>query len=227
MASNARGRTLRLFHRESPNTWQTASPAAPLSVEKLSRGPGFAQFSLTLPAASCSTLSGPSGSGKSTLLRLIADLDPGTGTARIGDLVREALPAHAWRRLVTYVAADSGWWTSPVSAHLCDPGAALPMMAELGLSEALLEMAPDRVSSGQRQRLALIRALIQRPRFLLLDEPTSALDPASALQVEALLARATHQGMGLLVVSHDPGQVARIADRRYEISPAGLAEAAP
>lgn len=197
-----------------------------LVVERLSRGRGFPELDLVFPAACCTTLSGPSGSGKSTLLRLIADLDPGTGTARIGALAREALPANEWRRLVTYVAADSGWWTSPVGAHMSNLDDAKRLLAELGLPQALLEAAPDNVSSGERQRLALVRALIQQPRFVLLDEPTSALDPASTLRVETLLARMKQEGTGLLVVSHDPEQVARIADRRYVLSPTGLAEAA-
>ncbi|MBE0695160.1 MAG: ATP-binding cassette domain-containing protein, partial [Aquamicrobium sp.] len=116
---------------------------------------------------------------------------------------------------------------SPVAAHMADPQEALRLAAALGLPAALMDAAPENVSSGERQRLALVRALILRPRFLLLDEPTSALDPAAALAVEALLARMKREGMGLLVVSHDPGQVARIADRRYLLSGTGLAEVAP
>ncbi len=205
-----------------PGAPQGAIPAQPLILDGVSRGPGFPAFSLTVPAAGCTTLSGPSGCGKSTLLRLIADLDPGAGTARIGDLARETLPASEWRRLVTYVAADAGWWTSPVSAHMSDQDGARRMMTELGLSETMMNAAPDNISSGERQRLALVRALIQRPRFLLLDEPTSALDPATTHKVEALLARMKQSGMGLLVVSHAPEQVARIADHRYELSKTGL-----
>ncbi|MFD2252557.1 ABC-type multidrug transport system ATPase subunit [Pseudochelatococcus lubricantis] len=201
--------------------------AESLVVENLSRGNDHPAFSLTVVAGSCVAISGPSGSGKSTLLRLIADLDPGTGTARVGDLKRETIPANQWRRLVTYVAADSGWWTSPVSAHMSDPDAAQHLLAELGMSETLMKATPENISSGERQRLALVRALVQRPRFLLLDEPTSALDPESTLKVEKLLMRVKREGTGLLVVSHDPAQIARIADRRYMLSHAGLAEVTP
>jgi len=199
-----------------------AVPAPPLRIEKLSRGPGFPEFSLTVPAAQCSTLMGPSGSGKSTLLRLIADLAPGTGTARIGDAVREAMPAPAWRRRVIYVAADAGWWTTPIAAHMSNPDTARQMMQELDLPEALLTADPDDTSSGERQRLALIRAIILQPDFLLLDEPTSALDQAVTRKVEAQLMRLKQNGTGLLVVSHDSEQVARISDHRYELTHSGI-----
>lgn len=200
---------------------------APLVATDLSRGEDTRRHSLIVAPGECVALTGASGSGKSRLLRLIADLDPGSGTARIGPLLREAVPAPEWRRLVVYVPADSGWWSSPVAAHMSDPAGARHLLGDFGLPEKLMEAAPDDISSGERQRLALIRALILRPRFLLLDEPTSALDPATTLKVEQALASAKRKGMGLLVVSHDPGQVARIADRHYVLCDTGLAEATP
>lgn len=215
---------LHVVDREVANSSVDPAAAESLVVERLSRGNGHSAFSLTVAAGSCVALFGPSGGGKSALLRLIADLDPGTGTARIGDMQRESMPANRWRQLVTYVAADSGWWTSPVSAHMSDADAARRLVAELGMPETVMESAPENVSSGERQRLALVRALIQRPRFLLLDEPTSALDPGSTLQVEKLLVRVKQEGTGLLVVSHDPAQVARIAERSYFLSQGELVE---
>lgn len=190
----------------------------PLIVE------GLSTFDLTVASGECVALTGPSGSGKSRLLRLIADLDPGSGTARIGDLVRDSVPANQWRRMVIYLPADSGWWTSLVAAHMADEQAAQRLLPKLGLSAKLMQAAPDEISSGERQRLALIRALILQPRFLLLDEATSALDPASTLKVESLLEEEKRGGMGLLVVSHDPEQVARTADRHYALSDKGLVE---
>lgn len=202
------------------------SLSEPLVVEEVAHAWSPRGFSLVVARGERVALTGPSGSGKSLLLRLIADLDPGTGTARIGGLAREAVPATAWREMVMYVPADSGWWTSPVAAHMSDVERARPLLDELGLPQSLLEASPDSISSGERQRLALVRAVILRPCFLLLDEPTSALDPASTLKVEALLARLTREGVGLLLVSHDPGQIARMADRHYALSEAGLAEVA-
>jgi ABC-type multidrug transport system ATPase subunit len=94
--------------------------------------------------------------------------------------------------------------TSPMSRRAC-------LLPAVCLAPALLDAPVARLSSGERQRLALLRAVLQRPRFLLLDEPTAALDPHSRDQVEALLQRLKGEGMGLLLVSHDPAQAARLA----------------
>ncbi len=198
----------------------------PLVVQGLAGRGSRGVLGLTVDPGTCVAISGPSGSGKSTLLRLIADLDPGIGTARIGAMEREAVPASRWRRQVVYVASDAGWWTTPVSAHMPDLPAARSLLAELGMPEALLEASPDDVSSGERQRLSLVRALVLRPRFLLLDEPTSALDQAAILLVEEMLQRFKRGGMGMLVVSHDSAQIARMADRHYVLSAGGLTELA-
>lgn len=203
---------------------QVLHPSDPLVIDGVTRGPGQPRFSLRLERASCATIAGPSGSGKSTLLRLIADLDPGLGTARIGDQIRELTPADEWRRQVIYVASDSGWWGSPVSIHMADLDHARRLLPALGLANQLMDAAPDNISSGERQRLALLRAIVLRPRFLLLDEPTSNLDQTATMQVETLLMQLKRDGVGLLVVSHDPEQIARIADRRYVISSCGLSE---
>ncbi|MFT3689141.1 ABC transporter ATP-binding protein [Paenirhodobacter sp.] len=201
--------------------------SGPLIAEGLSRGEGCPRYSLTVAPGSCVALTGPSGCGKSRLLRLIADLDPGLGSARIGGFLREAVPASAWRRAVVYVPADAGWWAPRIAQHMEDEAAARRLLPDFGLPGALMEAAPEDISSGERQRLALIRALLLHPRFLLLDEPTSALDPEATRRVEEVLARMKREGTGLLVVSHDPAQVARLADRHYVLSGDGLAEAAP
>jgi ABC-type phosphate transport system ATPase subunit len=79
----------------------------------------------------------------------------------------------------------------------------------------------SQLSTGERQRMALLRALIRKPAVLLLDEPTSALDRASTLAVEALLAEHAAAGTGLVVVSHNEQQAERIATRRAQMT-AGL-----
>jgi ABC-type lipoprotein export system ATPase subunit len=95
-------------------------------------------------------------------------------------------------------------------------------MMAIGLAADLIDAPVARLSTGERQRLALVRALIQAPRFLLLDEPTSALDTATTLTVEALLQEARAQGIGLLVVTHDPAQADRLGGERYDVGRTGL-----
>lgn len=73
--------------------------------------------SLDIAAGECVALMGPSGAGKSLFLRAIVDLDPGIGRVLVGDRARSDMPAGAWRRLVSLVPAESGWWADRVGDH--------------------------------------------------------------------------------------------------------------
>jgi ABC-type multidrug transport system ATPase subunit len=75
-----------------------------------------------------------------------------------------------------------------------------------------------RLSTGEKQRLALIRALILDPPVLLLDEPTSALDEDTTQQIEQLLQSRLQQGVSILLVTHDKRQAERLASRIVHIS---------
>lgn len=174
--------------------------------------------SLWLDPGECLAVEGPSGSGKSRLLRAIADLDPNSGEVRLDGQLRSAMPAPRWRRLVTYVWPDAGWWTDRVGDHFSDEGAAADLLPRLGLAPAALGWPVARVSTGERQRLALARALVQHPRVLLLDEPTGALDPAATALVEAVLRQRMSAGTGIILVTHDAGQAARLARRRMRVA---------
>jgi len=196
-----------------------------LTIEALRR-PGFGPFDLTLAPGDCCVVSGPSGAGKTVFLRMIADLDPNEGSVTLGAQRRESTPAPQWRREVTYVAAESGWWADTVGEHFEDTAPIQGERARLQLAEDVFTWPVSRLSSGERQRLALLRAIARRPRVLLLDEPTSALDPATTLQVEALLEDLLAAGAIMIVVSHHPEQAQRLATRRVEIS-AGRMQAAP
>ena len=182
---------------------------------------------LTVAAGACAAISGPSGAGKSLLLRMIADLDPSQGEVRLGGLRRDAVPAPAWRACVMHLAAESGWWAERVDAHF--PPATLTRAADLAgrlaLPENVLQRSIPTLSTGERQRLALVRALVRDPACLLLDEPTSALDPDAVARVEALLREAMAAGTTLVLVSHDAAQAARLGTHHYRLEAGKLAAA--
>jgi ABC-type phosphate transport system ATPase subunit len=90
--------------------------------------------------------------------------------------------------------------------------------ARLGLTDGLLDGQVLRLSSGERQRLALIRALALDPCVLLLDEPTGALDAESTALVEAELRARLAQGTSILLVTHSPEQAARLASRQFHMA---------
>jgi len=181
------------------------------------RRPGIEPVDLSVSKSECIAISGPSGAGKSLLLRAIADLDPNLGEVRLNDTSRDAIPAPEWRRQVVYVAAESGWWAGDVGAHFADRSTAADLLSELALPPDALAWPVARLSTGERQRLALARALELEPRVLLLDEPTSGLDPEAASKVEDLLRRRLAQGVVIVLVTHDRDQAKRIADRRLSM----------
>ena len=189
-----------------------------LTVEQLLRsGPSLTASGFTIDDGECLAVSGPSGAGKSLLLRAIADLDPNQGEVRTGQLIRSQVPAPQWRRTVMYLAAESGWWADTVAEHFPDPAAARAHLSDLRLPTDSLDWPVSRLSSGERQRLALLRALLQKPQVLLLDEPTAALDPASVATVEQLLRTELARGVSILLVSHDERQAERLAQRRLRV----------
>jgi putative ABC transport system ATP-binding protein len=169
--------------------------------------------SLSLSAGECLAVRGPSGAGKTLLLRAIADLDPNEGLMRLDGRDRSTITGPEWRRLVGYVPADPGWWADTVGEHFSDWTAALALVRDLGFPDEAKAWPIARLSTGERLRLALIRALMVRPKVLLLDEPTAALDPASVAAVESLIAAQLRAGLAVLWVTHDAEQAKRIAHR--------------
>lgn len=171
--------------------------------------------SFDLQDGECVALQGPSGVGKTLLLRSIADLDPNEGTVKLDGTLREAMPAPAWRKQVTYLAAEPGWWSDTVQEHFSDWDDALPLVARLGLPPSCGPWPVQRLSTGERQRLGLARALMLRSRVLLLDEPTSALDAASTVVVESLIAERISNGTSVVWSTHDSAQAGRVASRIF------------
>ena len=172
-------------------------------------------FDFMLASGSALAVTGPSGAGKSVLLRMIADLDPNTGEALLDGVLRSVIPAPAWRARVVYSAAEPGWWHERVGDHFVRSPAVL--LDRLGLRSSILDQPVRLCSTGERQRLALLRALERDPAVLLLDEPTSSLDADSVTAVEALLRERREAGMALLVVTHDLAQAARLGERHMRL----------
>ena len=169
--------------------------------------------SFYLSAGECIALTGPSGAGKTLLLRAIADLDPNEGLVTLNGRDRSTIAGPEWRRLVGYVPAEPGWWADTVGEHFGEWTAALAFVRHLGFPEETKAWPITRLSTGERLRLALIRALIVRPKVLLLDEPTAALDAASVAAVESLIGTQIGAGLAVLWVTHDPDQTKRVAHR--------------
>lgn len=194
-----------------------------LRLDRLSVG-DLAPVSLTLAPGEILCLSGTSGSGKSRLLRAVADLEPHGGEAWLGEMAQSSLAGHAWRARVMLVPAESQWWADTVGEHL--PEARCDDLEALGLSPEVCDWQVARLSSGEQQRLALVRTLSREPAALLLDEPTANLDDATARRVEAwLCARSRARGWPVIWIAHDPAQIARVADRHWRIVEGRLEEA--
>lgn len=207
---------------------------------------GTRRFTLSVPALSVATgeavaLIGPSGSGKTTLLEILGLLAaPGTATrfaledGATTDLAalwargdRVALARLRARRfgfvlqtggLFGFLDARANAALSPDLLDAPDPARVATLLDRLGLGE-VAGLRPAKLSIGQRQRVAIVRALAHRPAFVIADEPTSALDPASADAVLALLLElAAEQDTGVILSSHNLDLIDRHGLRRATIA---------
>ena len=190
----------------------TASPR--LSIQGLQSaiaGP----CTLDLQAGECLAIMGASGAGKSVLLRLIADLDPGNGRVLLNGQPRSQFSGPAWRQQVMYLAAEPAWWAELVMAHFPPDTKKelLQLATQLGLRNGFIDIPIAQLSTGERQRLALLRGLLRKPQVLLLDEPTAALDEDSITAVEQLLRSHQQHGLSLIWVTHSHAQASRVANR--------------
>lgn len=178
----------------------------------------LAPVDLDIAAGECVAVQGASGSGKTLLLRAIADLDPCPGDVKLDGISRTSMTGPDWRRQVMYVPAESGWWDERVGAHFGDWPAVVSRHGSLGLPDDCEAWPVERLSTGERQRLALLRAIEQMPRVLLLDEPTSGLDQSAIGATEALLERQRRDGASLVWVTHDAVQAGRVSSRQLTLS---------
>jgi ABC-type iron transport system FetAB ATPase subunit len=188
---------------------------------------GLAPWDLALGASECITLTGPSGSGKSRLLRAMADLDPHQGVALLEGRPCLGYSPCQWRHSVGLLPAESAWWGIGVGEHFAHEPRA-EALAALGFRPEVMGWEVGRCSTGERQRLALLRLLDNRPQVLLLDEPTASLDPSNVAAAEALITGYLQaEGAAAIWVSHDPQQARRVAQRHYNIEAGRVAEVKP
>lgn len=161
-------------------------------------------------------ITGPSGSGKSLLLRALADMDPFDGRISLRGEVAHSMPAPRWRRRVALLPATAAWWHDTVGPHFKRFEA--PDYAALGFPAEVESWEIRRLSSGERQRLALLRVLAMAPEVLLLDEPTANLDGENTRLAEALITEYGRvSGASILWVSHDVEQLKRLCTRAYRM----------
>jgi len=187
---------------------------------------GFGPLDLEIHSGQCVCLSGASGSGKSLTLRALADLDPHQGEVRLNGDKAAAISGPVWRRQVGLLPAESRWWCDTVGEHFTEIDEAL--LAKVGFNRDVMQWQINRLSTGERQRLALLRLLANQPRVLLLDEPTASLDRENILRVEDLIAGyRQHHDTAVLWVSHDAEQITRVCNRHVKIQDGKLVEGAP
>ena len=203
-----------------------SNPAGDLKLEDVSVGE-LEPVSLSIATGEVVCISGASGSGKTRLLRAVADLEPHGGDCLLGDIRQSETPAHRWRRQVMMVPAESQWWHETVGEHFDAETVGVPgeALEALDLPGEATSWSIDRLSSGEKQRLALIRALVREPRALLLDEPTANLDAESIRRVERwLLEIIQHRELPTLWVAHDAEQIRRVSNRQFRIRDGRLRE---
>ena len=187
------------------------------------------RFTLHVPALDIARggvlgLLGPTGAGKSTLLRMLAGVQrPDSGQLRYGEHAADAGPLPiAVQRSITMVFQHPLPLDATVRANVeyglrlrgvRDPERVDAVLGRLGLAPLAAQSAQT-LSGGQRQLVALARALVIRPRVLLLDEPTANLDPARVALVEQVVHEEQQQRDGLTVVwaTHNLFQARRVAE---------------
>ena len=189
-------------------------------------------FSLSIPEKQILAIVGPSGGGKTTLLRMLAGLE----TIDSGEIYYNgeslALDELEKRNLLGFVFQDfqlfphlsvlENLTLSPIKTMDMDKEAAEKkargLLEQLGLA-GHADAFPFSLSSGQKQSVALARAMMIDPEVIGYDEPTSALDPELRLEVEKLILQNKERGMTQIVVTHDLQFAENIADQILKVDP--------
>jgi polar amino acid transport system ATP-binding protein len=186
---------------------------------------------------------GPSGTGKSTLLRCInlltkadrgriwlddqeitaPDVDEDEVRSHIGMVFQDFLLFNHLTALGNVMVGLTKVLGMP---HDEAESKAIEELARVGLGDNA-EQYPGQLSGGQKQRVAIARALAMDPRVILFDEPTSALDPELIGEVLEVMGKLAHEGMTMLVVTHEMGFAREVADRIVFIEKGVVVEDGP
>jgi len=193
----------------------------PIRIEGLSFRPGgrpvLKGLSAAITAPRITAVIGPNGAGKSVLLRLMDGLlTPDAGSIQFGDRgadeVRRAFVFQKSALLRASVAQNVALALWPEGLPRLDAKQRIKeALHRVGLAERADDPA-RKLSGGEQQRLALARAWATRPELLLLDEPTANLDPGATEAIERLVSDMAQAGTTVILVSHNLGQVARLAE---------------
>lgn len=197
---------------------------------------------LEIPANAITVLSGPSGAGKTTIIDLLIGLNRrDSGLILIGDASIDDVDLAAWRSQIGYVPQELSLLHTSIRAnltlgdeaiadgairHALEQAGAADFVSELpaGLDTDVGEMG-SKLSGGQRQRISLARALVHKPRVLILDEVTSALDPETEAAIVGNIAD-LRRGYTIIAITHRPAWTT-VADQLYLVADGMVQRAEP
>ena len=178
-----------------------------------------------IPADRITACIGPNGAGKTTLLKLLDGLvKPDSGTVNYSFKTKTALVLHHTPMIKASAKTNI--------AMVCDADESIKnadvdrVIEQVGLSE-LANSPAHKLSAGERQKVCLGRAILQKPNLVLLDEPTANLDPKTTEQVEELIRQFDRQGVDVIFSSHQLAQVQRLAEHIIFIDQGEIKEKGP
>jgi tungstate transport system ATP-binding protein len=178
-----------------------------------------------IPADRITACIGPNGAGKTTLLKLLDGLiKADSGTASYSFKPKTALVLHHTPMIKASAATNLGMILDADSS--ISESDIEKVMEQVGLSK-LGNSPAHKLSAGERQKLCLGRAILQKPNLVLLDEPTANLDPSTTEQLEELIRQFHHQGANVIFSSHQLAQVQRIAEHIIFIDQGEIKEKGP
>ncbi|MDV7144912.1 ATP-binding cassette domain-containing protein [Tropicimonas sp. TH_r6] len=188
---------------------------------------------LELSAEGFTIVIGPNGAGKTTLLRMMHGmerLNAGAVTWAVPEVEARERQAFVFQVPVMMRRSVLENVAYPLRLHGWSRRKALDAagtwLERIGLGDAAERMAPV-LSGGERQKLALARALIRKPEILFLDEPCASLDGRAMREIEALLIEAHAEGTRIVMSTHDMGQARRLASDVLFVHRGAIEEAAP